>query len=258
MDRRIKKELGQNFLVDKKVIDKIINLIDGPKNSKILEAGSGYGALTIPLAKKFDKITAIEIDKFFFDELNKSKISNLDLINEDFLKYDINSFLNKEANINNYFVSNLPYYVSTPILFRIISEKRFSRIYIMLQKELVDRITSKPNSKQYGRLSVSIGTFFDVKESFIVSHNSFYPKPKVDSGFLYLKRNDTNVEKFNIESYLEFIKTCFRFKRKTLLNNVKDTIYFKQTINYLHENSLNIKLRSEEISINNFVNIFNS
>jgi 16S rRNA (adenine1518-N6/adenine1519-N6)-dimethyltransferase len=201
-----KKNLGQNFLTDKNKVKEIIESLNLNEDSEIIEVGPGRGALTIPLLEKTKNITAIEIDDDLIDDLNK--LDGLKVIHQDVLKVDFDEMVRKET----IFVSNLPYYISTKILFKVLENKNFISANVMMQKELIDRIYAEPNSKTYGRLSVSIRSFFDVEQIIKVPAACFTPAPKVESAFIRLSRKGdfTNDPK----GYLEFIKNSFAQKRK--------------------------------------------
>lgn len=249
-----KKSLGQNFLIDKNKITSIIDSIPNLKESTIIEVGPGRGALTEPLVQKAKKVIAIEIDKDMIQILNeKIHNENFELIHEDVLNVDWNSILTKEKNIQ--FVSNLPYYISTKIIFKVAYDKRFNSLSIMMQKELVDRIFAKNNTKAFGRLTVSIGSLFSLEKRINVPSGCFSPRPKIDSGFIVLKRKEID---FDIDEYLKFIKHSFSAKRKTLLNSLKISGFEKVDVveQYLIEKKINLNTRSEQIEIEDFKNIF--
>ncbi len=249
-----KKHLGQNFLIDKNKIKSIIESIPNIKNSTIVEVGPGRGALTKPLVESAKKVIAIEIDKDMINIL-KEEINddNFILIDEDVLKIEWEDLIKEESNIQ--FVSNLPYYISTKIIFKVALEEKFESLSIMLQKELVDRIFAKNNTKQFGRLTVAIGSLFELENKINVPAGCFNPKPKVDSGFIVLSRKKID---FNIEEYLIFIKCCFATKRKTILNSLKISGFSKtlEVKKYFEDNNIKLNIRAEEIKINDFVNIF--
>lgn len=244
---KYKKSLGQNFLIDLNKIKEIINNIPNinVKDEVFLEVGPGRGALTKEIIKT-NFLIAIEIDKELVNFLKKEIKENICLLNLDFLDVDLKKLLKQFKEIN--FVSNLPYYISTKIIFKILLEDKILNISIMLQRELVDRILAKPKTKTYGRLTVSINTFFEIKKVIKVSKECFYPKPKVDSSFIVLKKKDINIDK---ERYLSFIKECFANKRKTLLNSLKNSksIYLQKAQEFFKKNNINISTRGEEISV---------
>tara|TARA_B100000959_G_scaffold78779_1_gene83575 strand:+ start:61 stop:801 length:741 start_codon:yes stop_codon:yes gene_type:complete len=233
----IKKSWGQNFINDKNTINKIINIINPDINEHIIEIGPGKGALTIPLAKKVNKITAIEIDPMLTDFLNKKKISNLEIKNLDFMDYDLSS------NTKRKIVGNLPYYISSPIIFKLIENNNISEITIMVQKELGLRICGKPNTKDYSRISIMCQTFCDVNYECNISKNIFTPKPKVDSCIIKLIKKECSID---IKQYSKFIKTAFMHRRKTLKNNLTDYSL----------DSIYSKKRPENITVKEYIKLY--
>ncbi len=249
-----KKVLGQNFLTDQNKIKKIVDSIPGLETSTVLEVGPGTGAITKPLSQRAKELIAIEIDEDMIDILNDSiKSDNFTLINKDILNVEWDEVIEGKDNIQ--FVSNLPYYISTKIMFKVAYDKRFSSMSVMLQKELVDRIFASSNNKLYGRLTVSINSLYELVEKISVPAGCFTPKPNVDSGFIVLKRKETD---FDVDDYLKFIKHSFAMKRKTLLNSLTKSGYPKsdQVKQYLIDNEMNLSIRSEQIEVEDFINIY--
>ncbi len=249
-----KKQLGQNFLVDENKIKEIVNSINLDNNQFVLEVGPGLGAITIGLAEKSKELKLVEIDieaiKLLSEKINK--FGNIELINSDILNVDLNHIFNNEY----YFVSNLPYYIASKILFKAISEKKIIKISVMMQKEMGDRLISKFNNKQYGRFSVAVRSFFDIEEIIKVPRQCFLPSPNVDSIFINMKRRENNIK--DIDEYLLFIKSCFANKRKTLLNSLKNSNskYIEKVIKYLQINNVNLNIRAEQIDVEEYLMIW--
>ncbi len=254
---KAKKILGQNFLVDQNKINEIINSIPNLNESIIIEVGPGKGALTKPLLASAKKVIAIEIDEdMIFVLKNDLNSENFELINKDILDINLSKTLRKYEGQAIQFVSNLPYYISTKIMFKFARNENINSMSIMLQKELVDRIFAKHCSKTYGRLTVAIGSLFNLDKKINVPAGCFIPKPNVDSGFIVLsRRNDIN---FDIDDYLSFIKDAFSMKRKTLLNSLKKSNFdrLERVKEYLVKNNLNLNIRAEEIPVNDFIKIY--
>ncbi len=249
-----KKVLGQNFLTDQNKIKTIVDSIPNLEESTIVEVGPGRGAITKPLAERAKKLIAIEIDEDMIDILNESiTTDNFTLINKDILEVEWEEALGNEQGIQ--FVSNLPYYISTKIMFKVAADKRFDSMSVMLQKELVDRIFAKNNTKTFGRLTVSIGSLFNLEKKISVPAGCFTPKPNVDSGFIVLTRKDND---FDEVDYLKFIKAAFSAKRKTLMNSLKNGNFeqIEEVKQYLIDNNIKENIRSEEITIEQFINIY--
>ena len=214
-----KKNLGQNFLQDKNIIDKIVNAPDYGDNNLVIEIGPGAGALTKELLKKVDRAILYEVDTRLEKILNKelSTFVNYELIFDDFLNRDVNKDISKYDFDNLYIVANLPYYITTPIITKIINDKiPTNEIVIMIQKEVADRFSAKPGSKEYGQITVFLNYFFDIDNVCNVSKNCFFPKPNVDSAVIKMKRKESNDYIKNFDVFNKLVKDSFRFKRKTI------------------------------------------
>ncbi|MGI6787361.1 MAG: 16S rRNA (adenine(1518)-N(6)/adenine(1519)-N(6))-dimethyltransferase RsmA [Acholeplasmataceae bacterium] len=250
-----KKKFGQNFITDTNLINKIVSSakID---NKNVIEVGPGRGALTKELTKRAKKVIAYEIDHdlaIYLDEIQK-EFNNLEIIYDDFLKSEITSDEKWEL------IGNLPYYITTPILFNFLENNIYSSATIMVQKEVGDRIISPPNSKKYNALSVIVQYLTKVEKVVNVSKKLFYPQPKVDSVVIRLeKRNNRQINTEKETKFFEFIKASFTQKRKTLTNNLSE--YYKKEKNeiniVLRENNLNDNIRAEQLSLEDFINLFN-
>lgn len=254
-----KKNLGQNFLQDKNIIDKIVNAPDYGDNNLVIEIGPGAGALTKELLKKVDRAILYEVDTRLEKILNKelSTFVNYELIFDDFLNRDVNKDISKYDFDNLYIVANLPYYITTPIITKIINDEiPTNEIVIMIQKEVADRFSAKPGSKEYGQITVFLNYFFDIDNVCNVSKNCFFPKPKVDSAVIKMKRKESNDYIKNFDVFNKLVKDSFRFKRKTIKNNLVG--YDLDIIsNILTKYGFDINTRSENIPYNVFVEIAN-
>ena len=254
-----KKNLGQNFLQDKNIIDKIVNAPDYGDNNLVIEIGPGAGALTKELLKKVDRAILYEVDTRLEKILNKelSTFVNYELIFDDFLNRDVNKDISKYDFDNLYIVAKLPYYITTPIITKIINDKiPTNEIVIMIQKEVADRFSAKPGSKEYGQITVFLNYFFDIDNVCNVSKNCFFPKPKVDSAVIKMKRKESNDYIKNFDVFNKLVKDSFRFKRKTIKNNLVG--YDLDIIsNILTKYGFDINTRSENIPYNVFVEIAN-
>ena len=254
-----KKNLGQNFLQDKNIIDKIVNAPDYGDNNLVIEIGPGAGALTKELLKKVDRAILYEVDTRLEKILNKelSTFVNYELIFDDFLNRDVNKDISEYDFDNLYIVANLPYYITTPIITKIINDKiPTNEIVIMIQKEVADRFSAKPGSKEYGQITVFLNYFFDIDNVCNVSKNCFFPKPKVDSAVIKMKRKESNDYIKNFDVFNRLVKDSFRFKRKTIKNNLVG--YDLDIINnILTKYGFDINTRSENIPYNVFVEIAN-
>ncbi len=245
-----KKFLGQHFLIDDNISKKIVDNINFKKFKKVIEIGPGKGALTKHLLHIKDILTLIEVDNesvvFLKNEFINEK---LDIIENDFLKFDIQSAYPSEENI--LIIGNFPYNISSQILFKSIDNyKSVKAIIGMFQKEVAERIISKNNSKQYGILSVKTQLFYDTKILFDVSPNVFFPKPKVNSAVISLTRK----ENINIDCDLELldriIKLSFQHRRKKIKNSLKKLDIEKNIL----EDSI-FESRPEQLTIEEFVKL---
>ena len=250
-----KKSLGQNFLKDKNIINKISESINPNEDDLIVEIGPGAGALTKELVKKKCDVICFEIDKRLNDILKKIESNKLSIVFEDFLKVKLDEYINEEKYKHIYFVGNLPYYITTAIINKIINESNPFEIIVMVQKEVGDRFSSQPNSKSYNSLSVFLQYNFDIEKVIDVSKQSFEPVPKVDSVVIKLKKNKKyylNDEEF----FYKFIKDAFTQKRKNLRNNLKkyDLNKMEKILNSIGKD---LTYRAEEISVREFVKIVN-
>tara|TARA_B100000674_G_C37861506_1_gene925028 strand:- start:146 stop:928 length:783 start_codon:yes stop_codon:yes gene_type:complete len=252
---KAKKKFSQNFLRDPLVIQKIINFIGLKKDDYVIEIGPGDGSLTLPLLEFLGKIDAIEIDRDLCKKLKEKCLpyGNLNLFNIDILNFNLskNKINNKALRI----VGNLPYNISTPTLFHLLKFKEnIQDMNFMLQKEVVDRIVAKPNTKSYGRLSVMLQAYCEVQHLFDISPSAFDPIPKVESSLVYIKPRKT--QKIVIENESNFnnlVSACFSYKRKTLKNNLKG-ILSEERIRLL---GIDPNLRAETLDISDFIKLTN-
>lgn len=252
-----KKSLGQNFLKDKSVINKIIDSADITVDSLILEIGPGSGALTKELVKTKGKVVAFEIDERLKEELSKIESNNLEVIYGDFLKIDLKEVLNKYNYKKLHLIANLPYYITTPIIMKIINETKIDEMIIMVQKEVGSRFKAKPNTKEYNSLSVFLQYYFDIKTVTIVNKNSFVPKPKVDSIVVRFSIKDNKIKANNEKVFFKLVKDSFTFKRKNLKNNLKG--YDLNKINIiLNKFNKDLTFRAESLSLEEFIEISNN
>ena len=253
------KKLGQNFLKDANVINRIIDSAELNPKDLVIEVGPGKGALTGRIAPNVNKIYAIEKDSFLFDELNKrySKLNNLVIINEDALKADFKSF---ESSSKLKFIANLPYNITSPILSKLTENRSiFSSIIIMIQKEVGNRLASKPGSKIYGALSVMIQTYFDVTHLFTVPPAAFRPRPKVDSVVIKLIPTDEYSSLINnTKLYSRVVKASFSSRRKMLINALKSDFDKEDIELSISRSGINGKNRAEDLNILQFIKLSNS
>jgi 16S rRNA (adenine1518-N6/adenine1519-N6)-dimethyltransferase len=221
-----KKSLGQNFLIDPNILRKIVEHACLTKETGVIEIGPGIGALTEYLARHSAKVVAYEIDRRLFPILEDtlSAYDNVRLIHEDVLKADLQAMIRKEfSGLNDLMVvANLPYYVTTPIIFKLLEENLPIRgIVVMLQKEVADRISARPGTKDYGSLSIMIQYYTKAKTAMIVPKSVFMPQPNVDSAVVEMRlREKPAVAVKNEPFFFQVVKMCFAQRRKTVMNNL--------------------------------------
>lgn len=254
-----KKKFGQNFLNDENILNKIIKESEIPKDTLVIEIGPGAGALTNKLKDVAQNVLAYEIDLDLQNILiDKFQNTNVNIIWDDFLNRNIKEDIKDYHNKNIFVVANIPYYITTPIIEKIIdSGVDVQKIVIMVQKEVGDRFGAKPGSKEYGSISVFLNYFYNIKELFIVSKTCFTPKPNVDSVILSLERREDK-PKVNDEKVLfKLIRDSFRFKRKNLRNNLKE-YNLDKIEEILKKHNKDLTSRAETLDLEIFVEISNN
>ena len=254
---QIKKKFGQNFIIDNNIINNIIEKSEIDNETLVIEVGPGMGALTSKLVLKAKNVIAYEIDKTLIPILEKLKTDNLELIFEDFLKRNVKEDLKKYNYKKLYLVANLPYYITTPILIKLIEEKiDVDKIVVMVQKEVGDRFKAKEGSKDYSSLSILFNYNFDITKLMDISRNVFIPKPNVDSIVLLMKKKEEKEAINNIDIFYKLIRDAFQFKRKNLRNNLKN--YDLDVIEeVLKKYGFDLNSRAEQINYKIFIEISN-
>lgn len=253
-----KKNFGQNFIIDENLINSIITKAEIDKETLVIEIGPGAGSLTSKLAKTAKQVLCYEIDKNLESILKQNILaSNVDIIFGDFLKCDIIPDIKKYEYKKLYVVANLPYYITTPIVMKLIEDKiPVDKIVVMVQKEVGDRFKAEPNSKDYGSLSIFLQYYFKVRKLIDVSRNVFIPKPNVDSIVVEFSKKDRNYCVKNESVFFSLVKDSFTQKRKTLRNNLKK--YDLEKIEeVLGRHGFTLTVRAEQLSIDVFVEIAN-
>ena len=255
-----KKKFGQNFLIDENVVEKIVREAGVTKDDFVVEVGPGIGTMTQILCENAREVVAVEIDKKLIPILTEDTLSyydNVTVINEDILKLDIKKLADeKNGGRPIKVVANLPYYITTPIVMKFLEEDiPVTDIVVMVQKEVGDRFKARVGSEDYNALSIIVQYLYDVKQEMNVSKAVFYPSPKVDSVVISFtpkfKRN------FEYEKGLfEFIENCFKNRRKTLNNNLKQFLDV-DTIGRIYS-TLNLKesVRAQELDLDTFIRMY--
>lgn len=253
-----KKKYGQNFLNDNGIIKKIVSIAKISEKSLVLEVGPGKGILTSELSLQANNVLCYEIDLDLKETLeSKFKNSNVDIIFNDFLNRDIKKDIEKYEYDNLYFVSNVPYYITTPILMKLIESKlNFNKIVMMVQEEVGERFAAKVNSRNYGSITVFLNYYFDIKREFKVNRKKFTPIPNVDSEVVSFTRKDTLLKLNDEKKFYKLVKDSFKFKRKNIKNNLIG--YNLNIVNeVLKKYGLDLKSRAEQIPVEAFIDISN-
>ncbi len=250
-----KKSLGQNFLFDKNLLRAIVRdgLVD--ESDTVLEIGAGAGTLTTALAETAKRVISFEIDKSLVDTLDKVKCehNNIEFHFGDFMDVDINGLLFDKARV----VANIPYYITTPIIFKLIDHiDRFKSIMVLIQKEVAERFAASPNSKDYGITSVILQAMFEVSIPRIVKKENFTPQPKIDSALCLLEPHD-KYEIQDFESFKKIVHNSFAMRRKTLVNNLTKAGIDKDKVLYALETlGYSPMVRPENVSVEHFVKLY--
>lgn len=258
-----KKSLGQNFLIDTNVLNRIVDFAEMSSETAAIEIGPGIGALTEQLAKRAKKVIAFEIDQRLLPILEETlePYDNVKIIHSDVLKANVKQIVEEEFEQDQdiMVVANLPYYVTTPILFKLLEEQLPIRgIVVMLQKEVADRIAAAPGTKDYGSLSIALQYYTKAETVMIVPRTVFVPQPNVDSAVIRLTKREKPVVTVQDEAFFfEVVRASFAQRRKTLMNNLvnnlqgipKDKDLLEQT---LQEAGIDPKRRGETLTIEEF------
>lgn len=258
-DVRFKKKFGQNFLKDNSIVQKIVNCADITSKSLVIEVGPGGAIMTRELAKVADNILAYEIDVSLEDEINKRLvgIKNVKVNFADFLQANLIEDVSSYQYDNLYFISNVPYYITTPIILKLVNcGLRFKKIVMMVQKEVGERFSACCGGREYGSISVILRYFFDIKLEFLVPRFEFVPVPNVDSVVISFSEKKDKLEVKNFSFFEKLVKDAFRFKRKTLKNNL---VQYDWNIveEILTKHNLSFKSRAEDLDLIVFIDLAN-
>jgi len=254
-----KKGFGQNFIIEPEIVRHIAEFSGIDETTTAVEIGPGIGALTEQLAKKAKQVLCYEIDLKLQDVLKDTlaEYDNVKIIFEDVLKRNIKEDLKEIGAEKTAICANLPYYVTTPILFHLIeSETDFESITVMVQKEMADRFNARVNTKEYNGLSVLLQYLYDIKIVMKVPKTVFIPKPQVDSIVIrFVPKKDYPIKDLN--RFNEFVKGCFTQRRKTLYNNLKEFFNDKEkAIQVLNDCKIDENRRAESLSVEDFVKLY--
>lgn len=256
-DFKFKKSLGQNFLIDKNFVDKIIDIAD-IENENVLEIGPGIGTITYEMAKTAKKVLAVEIDENLIPILqqNLDEFSNVKVINQDILKVDLKKLIEDEFSNQSFkVVSNLPYYITTPIIELLITSNfPCQDMTIMVQKEVAQRMVASANDKDYSSLSVFVKFYSDAKILVNLPKTVFMPQPKIDSSILNLKLRIYD-EKVDQKKLFNLVRAGFNKRRKTILNSLSDVAKKDDLKIAFEKTGLKENLRAENLSLDDFIKL---
>ena len=262
------KSLGQNFLIDDTVIEDIVGGASIGKDDLVIEIGPGLGSMTALLVEKAKKVICVELDKKMIKILNDRFIAddNIELINEDVLKLDLNKLIKQEKKQNEIkdvkIVANLPYYITTPIIMKLLEENLdIASITVMIQKEVADRLIEIPSGKNTGAITYTVYYYCECEKIREVENTCFVPMPEVTSEVINLRlRKEPAVKVENKKVFFNIIKSAFMQRRKTLLNALVNTGVFKskeEGAEILRKLNLREDIRAEKLTIEDFARICN-
>lgn len=256
------KNYGQNFLIDEFIVQEIVNKAEVSSNDLVIEIGPGLGTLTHVLLQNAGKVISIELDKKMINILNDrfSLYKNFELINDDILKVDLKKLIEENSNYKEVkVVANLPYYITTPIIMKLLEEKlKLKSITVMVQKEVANRLTETPGGKDTSSITYSINYYTNPKIILEVSKDCFIPSPKVDSAVINLEvLKNPKIKVENEKLFFNIIKIAFLQKRKTLINSLSNAGFANKQFleKMLLSLNLDLKIRAENLSLDDFAKI---
>ncbi len=258
------KGLGQNFLINPSVCPKIAEMGNAKEGFGVIEIGTGFGVLTAELAKRADKVVAIEIDKRLIPVLDETlaEFDNVEIINEDVMKVDINKLIEEKfSGMKVAVCANLPYYITSPVIMYLLeSNASVESITVMVQKEAGQRLCAEVGTRETGAITVAVNYYGNAQMLFNVSRGSFMPSPNVDSCVIKIETN----EKYRLEAdeekfFFKTVKGAFAQRRKTLANTISSSMGIpkEKIYNILEEMGLNKSLRAEQLDMENFIKFSN-
>ena len=259
MNFKYKKSLGQNFLKDNNIINKIVDSANIDKNTLVIEIGPGEGAISkliIPRSK-FSILYEIDVRLKKILDYKLSNYDNYRIIFKDFLKENVFNEINNYNFKKLYVVANLPYYITTPIVEKFIDDEILpDKMILMMQKEVALRYSAKPGSKEYGSLTVLLNYFYDINKLFDVSRKSFIPEPNVDSAVICMNKKSNFSEVKDLGYFKRLVRDSFKYKRKNIKNNLKN-YDLDRVLKVLKKYNFGLEVRAEALSLEIFVDICN-
>lgn len=258
-DIKAQKKYGQNFLINEEVLDKIVESADIKNGDLVIEIGPGLGNLTKRLCKKAFKVVAIEIDKNMVDILSKeySYINNLEIVNMDIMQCDLSSIIKQYPDKKVKVVANLPYYITTPIIMKLLEDElNIDLIEVMVQKEVALRLCATPSNSDFGAITLAINFYTNSEYMFTVPASDFLPAPNVDSAVVRMEVVKNKIKVVDKNLLFKIIKAAFLMKRKTLLNSLGSSnilgIDKKALEKILTTLNIPLNLRAENLSIDDY------
>jgi len=255
-----KKRLGQHFLVDRNILNKVIRTAEVGKEDVVMEVGPGFGEMTLALARLVKQVIAVEIDPKLVEVLKKrlADCPNVEVVKSDILKVDFKRLYKNEGHPIKV-VANLPYQISTPLLFRFIEAKEaFSTLTLMLQREVAERMAAPSGGKEYGPLSIFVQLFLDVSIRFFIKPSAFFPPPKIESAVVHMVwKEKPRIEEKDEEWFKKVVKACFGYRRKTLLNALKhsELPLDESTGSKMEKAGIDPQRRPETLTIEEFIRL---
>ena len=250
MNHPFRKKWGQNFLVDSNLLKKIAHTINPKSNNCILEIGPGEGALSEKIFPIVKEMVGVEIDPLLIEKLKKhDKLKDLSIIKGDVLLYEIDKLpISNPVRV----IGNIPYNITTPIIFWLIEQLDYwDDAFLMVQKEVANRLVAQASTKSYGKLTVVVGAYLDIESKFTIPPDVFIPKPKVDSAFIHLtKKSKPLIEDKNYIKFNKIVSTAFNQRRKMLKNSMKNWDFSDQIIE-----RIDFSRRPETLSIKEFASL---
>ncbi len=257
-----KKSFGQNFIIEPSIVENIADKSQLSDTTAVIEIGPGIGALTEQLAKRAQSVLCFEIDTRLIEVLKDtlSAYDNVTVVNQDFLEVDLKSVVDQLKSVHKEVVvaANLPYYITTPILFKIFeSDVDISYLTVMMQKEVADRFSASVNSKDYNALSVIVQYLYDVKVVMKIPKTIFNPKPNVDSSVVQFKKKTEIKQVEDTQAFFNMVKGCFKQRRKTMLNNYGSFLANKEkALENLTKSGISEKARAESLTLEQFIELY--
>ncbi|MBQ8844756.1 MAG: ribosomal RNA small subunit methyltransferase A [Clostridia bacterium] len=258
IEHNFKKKFGQNFITDKNLLAAIVKDSLIQKEDEVLEIGAGAGTLTEIISENCKKLVSYEIDLDLQDMLESKDLPNVKFVFEDALKAPIQE-IEKHFEGDYHIVANLPYYITTPLIFKFLEETdKVKSLTIMVQKEVAERMVAKTGGKDYGILTVMLNFYGSTKITRIVKRNMFTPMPDVDSALVRIDIEKDKFKGIDRKKFSSFIKGAFSMRRKTLLNNLSASLKIEKNKLILALDEEFLRMRAEQVSIEDFINIYNN